>query len=160
MNDVKRVSQGVFALSRRKLVLIITVIAVGSVPIYYLASPLFFSRSVMEGLPQTGSTVLAAGSFTGADSFHSASGVAKVLRLADGSLILRLEGFSATNGPDLYVYVSADTQARDFLSLGRLKGNLGDQNYDLPANVDLSSYKYVLVWCQAFRVLFGSAQLV
>ena len=72
---------------------------------------------------------------------------------------MRLEGFSSTNGPDVYVYLSADRQARDYMSLGRLKGNIGDQNYDIPADADLSRYNYVLIWCQAFRVLFGSAGL-
>ncbi len=71
---------------------------------------------------------------------------------------MRLENF-VTNGPDLYVYLSADAQARDFLDLGRLKGNIGDRNYVVPVGADLSRYKYVLVWCRAFSVLFGSAQL-
>ncbi len=146
-------------MNRRKLASIITVATIASAVAYYLASPLFISQSVSERPPQTISTILASGTFTGADNFHRASGIAKALMLADGSLVLRFEGFSSTNGPDLYVYLSADPQARDFLNLGRLKGNIGDQNYSLPGDVVLSQYKYVIVWCRAFSVPFGSAIL-
>lgn len=143
----------------RRLVLIIVAVGIASTVGYYLASPLFISQSVSENPPGANSQVLVVGTFAGADSFHRASGTAKIIQLDNGSRILRLESFSATNGPDLYVYLSADQQAQDYVSLGRLKGNIGDQNYDLAVSADLSRYKYVLIWCQAFRVLFGSALL-
>jgi hypothetical protein len=73
--------------------------------------------------------------------------------------VLRLEEFKSTNGPDLYVYLSTDKQASDFVSLGRLKANIGNQNYDIPSGTDLSKYDTVLVWCKQFSVLFGSAEL-
>jgi hypothetical protein len=73
---------------------------------------------------------------------------------------LRLEDFKSTNGPDLYVYLSTDKgAATDFVNLGRLKGNIGNQNYDIPKRTDLSKYDTVLIWCRAFSVLFGSAEL-
>jgi hypothetical protein len=70
-----------------------------------------------------------------------------------------LENLKATNGPDLYVYLSADKDASDIVNLGRLKGNIGNQNYEIPAGTDLSKYNTVLIWCKAFSTLFGSAKL-
>ena len=100
------------------------------------------------------------GAFVGAgDGFHNAEGKARVVQLADGNNILRLENFKATNGPDLYVYLSTGKMPTDFISLGRLKGNMGNQNYEIPAGTDLTKYNTVLIWCHAFSVLFGSAHL-
>lgn len=101
-----------------------------------------------------------AGTFVGVnDGIHNAEGQAKVIKLGDGSNFLRLEDFRSTNGPDLYVYLSTDKGNSDFVNLGRLKGNIGDQNYKIPAGADLSKYDTALIWCQAFSVLFGSAEL-
>jgi Electron transfer DM13 len=106
------------------------------------------------------STVLYAGTFVGVnDGIHNAQGQAKVIKLSDGSNFLRLEDFRSTNGPDLYVYLSTDKSNSDFVNLGRLKGNVGNQNYEIPQGIDLSKYDTVLIWCQAFSVLFGSAEL-
>jgi hypothetical protein len=100
------------------------------------------------------------GTFMGiGDGFHKVDGVAKVIRLGSGAEILRLENLKATNGPDLYVYLSTDKSASDFVNVGRLKGNEGNQNYEIPAGTDLSKYNTVLIWCRAFSFLFGSAQL-
>ena len=93
------------------------------------------------------------------DGIHNAEGLAKVIRLDDGRMILRLENFKATNGPDLYVYLATDNSTSDFVNLGRLKGNIGNQNYNIPEGTDFSRYDTVLIWCKAFSVLFGSAQL-
>ncbi|NOJ27358.1 MAG: hypothetical protein DA330_05040 [Nitrososphaera sp.] len=105
-------------------------------------------------------TTEVSGMFVGVnDGIHNANGTAKVILLSDGSKVLRLEEFKATNGPDLYVYLATDKTASDYVSLGRLKGNVGNQNYEIPANVDLAKHDTVLIWCQAFSVLFGSAEL-
>jgi len=93
------------------------------------------------------------------DGIHNAEGVVKVIALDDGTSILRLENFKATNGPDLYVYLATDKSASDIVNLGRLKGNIGNQNYDIPAGTNLTKYNTALIWCKAFSVLFGSAQL-
>jgi hypothetical protein len=107
-----------------------------------------------------GQTSLLMGKFIGVnDGIHNAEGLAKVIRLDDASMFLRLENFKATNGPDLYVYLATDNSASDFVNLGRLKGNIGNQNYDIPEGTDFSKYHTVLIWCQAFSVLFGSAEL-
>ena len=101
------------------------------------------------------------GNFVGAgDGFHNAEGVAKIIQLADGTDILRLENFKATNGPDLYVYLSTDKTNVDIVNLGRLKGNIGNQNYLIPAGTDITKYNIALIWCRAFSVIFGSAQLL
>ena len=100
------------------------------------------------------------GTFVGVnDGIHNAEGMAKVIRLDDSNMILRLENFKATNGPDLYVYLATDKSASDFVDLGRLKGNIGNQNYEIPEGTDFSRYDTVLIWCKAFSVLFGSAEL-
>jgi Electron transfer DM13 len=101
------------------------------------------------------------GSFVGAgDGIHNAEGIAKVIPLQDGSSILRLENLHVTNGPDLYVYLSPDKIASDFVNIGKLKANNGNQNYGIPADTDLSRYDTVLIWCRPFSVLFGSADLM
>jgi len=100
------------------------------------------------------------GNFVGSgDGFHKAEGVAKVITLADGKTFLRLENLKATNGPDLYVYLSTGKDISDIVNLGRLKGNIGNQNYEIPTGTDLSKYDTVLIWCKAFSTLFGSAKL-
>jgi hypothetical protein len=101
-----------------------------------------------------------AGTFVGAgDGFHNAEGTVKVIQLANGTNILRLENLKATNGPDLYVYLSTGKTATDFINVGRLKGNVGNQNYLLPSGIDFTKYNTVLIWCRAFSVLFGNAHL-
>ena len=114
----------------------------------------------MTKIKETANKTLA-GTFVGAgDGFHNAEGVAKLIQVGDGTNILRLENLKATNGPDLYVYLSTDKTASDFVSLGRLKGNMGNQNYEIPNGTNLTKYNNVLIWCRAFSVLFGSAQLL
>ncbi|HEX9319622.1 MAG TPA: DM13 domain-containing protein [Nitrososphaeraceae archaeon] len=93
------------------------------------------------------------------DGFHKAQGVAKVINLADGRTFLRLENLKTTNGPDLYVYLSTGKDVSDIVSLGKLKGNIGNQNYEIPTGTDLAKYNTVLIWCKAFSTLFGSAKL-
>jgi hypothetical protein len=103
------------------------------------------------------------GNFIGVnDGIHNTEGLVKVIPLGNGNgtSVLRLENFKATNGPDLYVYLATDKSASDIVNLGRIKGNIGNQNYPIPAGTDLSKYNAVLIWCRAFSVLFGSAQLV
>jgi hypothetical protein len=100
------------------------------------------------------------GSFIGAgDGFHNAEGLARVFPLGDGNAILRLENFKSTNGPNVHLYLATDKTANNFIDLGRLKTNNGNQNYNIPHVTDLAKYNVVLIWCKDFSVLFGSAQL-
>ena len=98
---------------------------------------------------------------------HETHGLATIYRLSDGHRVLRLTQFATSNGPDVRVYLVAagDVQSEDaakqagFVDLGGLKGNIGDQNYDVPAGIDLSSYRAVSIWCRRFSVNFGAAPL-
>ena len=101
-----------------------------------------------------------AGTFVGVgDGIHDAGGSAYTIPLGDGSSVLRLEDFYSTNGPGLRVYLATDTDATDYVSLGDLKANRGNQNYEIPEGLDLEKYDHVLIWCEPFSVLFGSAEL-
>ena len=101
-----------------------------------------------------------AGTFTGVgDGLHDAQVDAYTIPLEDGSTVLRLENFESTNGPDLFVYLSTDDNASEFINLGELKANKGNQNYEIPDDTDLSKYNKVLIWCKSFSVLFGSVEL-
>jgi len=98
---------------------------------------------------------------------HETKGMATVFQLADGKKALRLTNFQTSNGPDVHVYLVAAQDAKDndtvtkteFVDLGTLKGNIGDQNYEWPANVDLAKYRAVTIWCKRFSVNFGTAAL-
>jgi len=98
---------------------------------------------------------------------HTTSGEAIVTEFPDGRRVLRFEGFETSNGPDLRVYLSVGSSdaafgkeyGEDFVELGRLKGNLGNQNYEIPAGTDLSRYRNAVVWCTRFSVGFGVATL-
>jgi Electron transfer DM13 len=119
------------------------------------------NQTLMEGQQQTPNTpnVPRIGSFVGVgDGIHNAEGIAKVIPLQDGRSILRLENLHVTNGPDLYVYLSPDKSAEDFVNVGKLKANNGNQNYEITSGTDLSKYDTVLIWCRPFSVLFGSAE--
>lgn len=114
----------------------------------------------MNETKMTNDTMTLMGNFVDAgDGFHKAEGIVKVINLADGRTFLRLENLKTTNGPDLYVYLSVGKDPSDIVNLGRLKGNIGNQNYEIPAGTDLSKYDTVLIWCKAFSTLFGSAKL-
>jgi len=186
---------------RRWWFAIVAVVVVGAPVAWYLASPLFINRTVVEEFPLSGTGVIpegmshreaedtmrkaaqeehamtepmlpdatpvvrARGVFSGADSFHMGSGDALVLT-AGGSTVVRLENFRVTNGPDLYVYLSSHPNPRTReqvhegeVSLGRLKGNIGAQNYNVPPGTDLTAVRSVVIYCQRFHVLFAAAPL-
>ena len=114
--------------------------------------------------PSASPSVLAEGDFQSLE--HTTSGAARLLELADGSRFLRFEDLDTSNGPDLRVYLSEIPASDDwhaygerFIDLGSLKGNRGDQNYEIPEGTDLSRYKSAVVWCRRFTVGFGVAPL-
>lgn len=127
-------------------------------------------HAMAEAMPVTAANaepvLVAQGAFADADAVHRGSGRAGIYRVADGGRVLRLEDLRVTNGPDLHIVLarSANPQSStdvrdDYFDLGVLKGNVGNQNYAIPADVDLSRYGSVVVWCKAFRVLFSAAPL-
>lgn len=98
---------------------------------------------------------------------HETAGTVTIYRLDSGDRVLRLTDFHTSNGPDVHVYLSSaakvnsngDVTNGKYLDLGTLKGNIGNQNYEIPANVDLNEFHSVSIWCARFHVNFGAAQL-
>ena len=97
---------------------------------------------------------------------HPTAGIARLVPLADGSVVVRLEDFETDNGPDVVVYLSPaagdasnDALGADPVFLGELKGNVGNQNYVVPAGTDLGKARSVVIWCRRFSVPFGVAGL-
>lgn len=89
---------------------------------------------------------------------HPAEGSVEIIRSPEETL-LRYIDYEGTNGPDLYVFLSKDLEANDYIDLGPSRGNKGNIIYGVPLDVDLSEYKYVLTWCKAFGVLFDYAEI-
>jgi hypothetical protein len=95
---------------------------------------------------------------------HGTTGTVRVLATEGGATVVRFEDLATDNGPDLKVYLSANPAdsgeiGSGALSLGDLKGNRGNQNYEVPADTDLSSFRSVVIWCERFTVAFGAAPL-
>jgi hypothetical protein len=141
---------------------------------------LFTSHTVTDALPvvsaptsgpaPTGPTainhLLASGTFVSHE--HSTSGAAQLIQLADGRRQLVLQNLTTSDGPDLHVWLT-DRRVREgewrtfddgrHVSIAKLKGNKGNQVYDLPADLDLTWVKSVTIWCERFSVSFGAAEL-
>jgi len=111
-----------------------------------------------------GAKVLSSGRFTG--YAHETDGTATVYEV-DGKRVLRLSDFRTSNGPDVQIAFVAAADAKDdatvksagYVNIAPMKGNVGDQNYELPADLDLSTYRTVVIWCERFAVNFGAAPL-
>ncbi len=119
-----------------------------------------------EGMPEGGPIALVNGSFNEYDPVHRGEGTATIYELADGSRVLRLEDFRVTNGPQLHVILTRstpttifDSAGGDHIDLGPLSGNVGNQNYAIPDDVDLEEYTAVVIYCVPFSVNFTAAEL-
>lgn len=99
------------------------------------------------------------GEFAGANGYD-VTGQAVVLGNGTGQRFLRFEDFESSNGPDLNVYLFNPDDSNDFIDLGDLKGNIGEQNYEIATDVDLERYSVVSIWCVRFGTGFGSAALI
>ena len=107
--------------------------------------------------------VLAEGAFVSQE--HDTSGTARVLELPDGSRVLRLEGFSTSDGPDVHVWLSDATAGGDwgsyddgrYVALGEIKATDGNHNYVIPEDADLAGLRSAVIWCDRFNVAFGTA---
>ena len=123
------------------------------------------SEDMMPGMADAAAVKM--GTFRDADRFHKGSGSVTIYRLEDGSHVLRLEELEVTNGPDLRVILSphpdpqgrGDVTAAGYVELGKLKGNIGNQNYPIDAGVDVSALNSVVIYCKPFHVLFAVAGL-
>lgn len=109
------------------------------------------------------------GMFRDGDSFHKGSGSATVWDLGTDGFVLRFEDFNVINGPDLRVLLTThpdpmgrgDVHADDvtYVELGKLKGNVGNQNYPIPNDVNVDDYRSVVIYCKPFQVVFSVAPL-
>lgn len=149
----------------------IPVLAIALFAAWYAFRPerLVINHRVDEAFPAaegaSSSQALESGTFSGV--VHPTTGAATIYRLADGTRLLRLTNFKTSNGPDVHVYLVAAADAKDsatvahadFIDLGTMKGNMGDQNYALGPDVDLAKYRTVSIWCKRFAVNFGAAPL-
>lgn len=124
-------------------------------------------RPASETMPADAPQVVAEGHFIDADAIHKGSGQATLYAVRDGRHVVRFEDFRTTNGPALVVYLAkhpSPTEARHvkdggYLKLGELKGNVGNQNYAVPAGTNIAEYNSVVIWCELFGVLFSPAAL-
>src|ERR1043165_3107457 len=153
--------------NRLKMTLVVLVIAGFAGWYAFRPERLFMNHTANEQFPtaSAGINQLASG------QVHSGApqteGVATVFQLADNKKTLRLTNFQTSNGPDgpVYLVAAADAKNNDTVTraevvdLGSMKGNIGDQNYDLPASADLAKYRAVTIWCKRFSVNFGTAPL-
>src|SRR5512134_2817144 len=134
--------------------IVVAAVALALVGGWYAFRPerLFLDQKVDERTGESGA-VLASGAFHGVA--HDGRGSASIVRRTDGTRVLELVDFETSNGPDLHVYLVAASDAKDsdavkaagFVTLGALKGNVGNQAYDVPAEVDLGRHRAVTVWC-------------
>lgn len=144
---------------------------------YWLISPLFIERRVQERLedivkPETfseqavapqeqaagGIETLARGMFSGLAG-HEARGTAKLIKSGEKYFVRFEDDFRVTNGPDVFVYLGRNGAYDPEARLAALKGNVGSQNYEIPPSVNAADYNEVWIWCRAFSVPFGSAEL-
>ena len=158
-------------LSQKKWILI----AVG-VPVLVAAwwafrpEKLWINEKVSEPAPfaaDTQAQPLFTGRFEG--KAHQTSGRATIYKSPDGKLYLRLTDFMTSNGPDVHVVLARSGDkaleqdivkgSLDDVELGPLKGNQGDQNYDVPASTDLNQYGTAVIYCVRFHAIFGVAKL-
>jgi hypothetical protein len=159
--------------SRRLLVIAVPVLVVTLVAAWWVFRPelLVVDARVSEAPPTAAAGGASAAARTIASGqFHSHAhetrGTASIVEV-DGRRVLRLTGFSTSNGPDVHVTLVAAADATDdatvrrvgYVSVGSMKGNVGDQNYELPSDLDLSKYQAVTIWCERFSVNFGTAAL-
>jgi hypothetical protein len=164
-----------FVSRHRKLVAGLAIVALAAlvfVLAYFQPQKLFINKTVNEAAPSAPAPAASGASTptTLGGSFrsfeHPTNGRAVVLD-SGGRQVLRFENFRTSNGPDVVVYLSAAAPrsvgdaavVRDFVDLGSLKGNIGDQNYTIPSGTDLARYSNVVVWCRRFKVAFGAAKL-
>jgi len=155
-------------MSRKSLLVLIVVIAVAGAWYAFRPERLFIDQRVNEAFPTaaTASSKISSGQFH--SNAHETKGTVTIFQLEGGQKILRLTNFATSNGPDVRVYLVAAADARDnatvthadVVDIGTLKGNVGDQNYDLPVNTDLTKYRAVTIWCKRFSVNFGTAPLM
>jgi len=152
-----------------KVAILLLIIALVAGWYWFRPERLFTNRQVNEAFPTTSESsaqILESGTFH--SGTHPTEGTATIYRIENGSRVLRFTNFKTSNGPDVHIYMVAAEDATDdasvlnaaFVDLGVMKGNIGDQNYALGADLDLAKYRTVSVWCKRFSKNFGAAPLM
>ena len=156
----------------KKIIIILIILIILGVS-YWLISPFFINRHVQEALPTVASStqtipsgqstlstsVMAQGSFHDVIAGHHAKGTASLLKIGSAYYVRFEDDFEITNGPDLVVYLGKNNHYDPSAQLASLKGNIGSQNYEIPATINVAQYDEVWVWCRSFSVPFGTASL-
>ncbi|MEQ1902793.1 MAG: DM13 domain-containing protein [Pirellulaceae bacterium] len=174
--DTEMMNESTNRSRKKSIVISVAMVAIAGAWLLFRPELLFVNKTVNEGLPVTSagstktneamSTVLSSGSFHSVA--HDTKGTATIHQLSNGNRVVRLTGFETSNGPDVHLFLVAAKDAGDsetvkaagYIDLGSLKGNIGDQNYNVPPEVDLTKYQAVTVWCNRFGVNFGTAPLM
>lgn len=115
------------------------------------------SEQINEQIGTSATPVTAAMAFASANGY-TVTGNVRVYQ-KDGKLILALENFKSSNGPDLRVYLSKESQPVNFIELGKLKSVSGNQLYDISGTPDFNVYKFAIIHCQQFNRVFGFASV-
>lgn len=137
-------------------------------PSPFASSPVPAASAAPSAAAPAGPVQLATGSLISHE--HATTGTVRIIKQPDGVRVLTLEDLDTSNGPDVHVWLSAahvvegtggwfTAGSADHYDLGLIKGNQGNQVYEIPADVDLSRYKSVDLWCVQFSVSFGAAEL-
>lgn len=148
-------------MKQKYIIVLLFLIVIGV--LYYGLSPLFIKKVVNEQVPTSSVATPTSPSKEKVYSIvdtktHPASGQVRIVR-DDTKTYIRYENFKTINGPDLFAYLSNDLEAKDYVSLGELRATEGNVNYQVPEGVDVSKYRYVMVWCKQFGVLFNYADI-
>ena len=120
------------------------------------ATPATLTAPINDTFNPSTAALIKSGTLVGVG--HTVSGTAALFD-STGKKFVLLDPFSSQNGPDLKVYLSKDQNASSYISLGKLKSTSGKQSYEVPGNPVVTDYNYVLIWCEQFSVVFGSAKL-
>ncbi len=160
-------------MNKRNIIIGVGIVALAIAWYAFRPELLFVNKTVSEEFPggpamasiEKGAIAVTKGNFKGLA--HETKGLASIYQLADGKRTLRLTEFATSNGPDVHVYlVAAEVEKGNdvvkeagFIDLGSMKGNIGDQNYEIPVDADLNKYRTVSIWCARFGVNFGTAAL-
>ena len=135
---------------------LILILIIGIMPIFISCSKT--STEKLDEMVSVSSSLKLSGNFIGYGS-EKVSGKANIF-LDNNKYTLKIENFSSTNGPDLKVYLSQASSPVDFISLGNLKSTNGNQVYEITGSPDFSKYRYVLIHCERYNHLYGSAELM
>ena len=135
-------------------IIVLIVLGVG----YWLISPLWRTVALDEKVPVATSADAVLGKGIMVAKEHEVAGDASFVK-SGADTFLRFENLKTINGPDLRIYLASSLDAKDFVDLGPIRATEGNVNYKIPAGTDLTKYKYAMIWCKAFSVLFSYAEI-